>query len=166
MAKKTTPPTKPDPAKATPAVAAKPAKKIAVRTAPAEAPAPAPAAKPGKAAAKSAKAAAAKKGSAPAQTETPAPKPAIVTLKHLAAKLGRAHDLPPKQAQAMFDGVVGLLVEHLKAGDKLRLAGLGILEVKNRPARTGRNPATGAPVQIAASKKVAFRPAKDLKDAV
>jgi len=67
---------------------------------------------------------------------------------------------------ALFDGVVDLLVDRLKAGDKLRLKGLGILEVKDRPARTGRNPATGAPIQIAASKKIAFRPAKELKDAL
>jgi DNA-binding protein HU-beta len=44
--------------------------------------------------------------------------------------------------------------------------GLGILEVKDRPARTGRNPATGASIQIAASKKIAFRPSKELKAAI
>lgn len=66
----------------------------------------------------------------------------------------------------MLDGVIGLLVERLKAGDKLRLNGLGILEVKDRPARVGRSPATGATVQIAASKKIAFRPAKELKNAI
>ncbi len=64
----------------------------------------------------------------------------------------------------MLNSVISLLVEHLQAGDKLRLNGLGILEVKDRPARTGRNPATGETVQIAASKKIAFRPAKDLKE--
>jgi DNA-binding protein HU-beta len=62
--------------------------------------------------------------------------------------------------------VIGLLVEHLKAGDKLRLNGLGILQVKHLPARAGRNPATGEAIQIAASKKVTFRPAKELKDAI
>jgi hypothetical protein len=45
-------------------------------------------------------------------------------------------------------------------------SGLGILEVKDRPARQGRNPATGETIRIAASKKVAFRVAKELKDAV
>ena len=60
----------------------------------------------------------------------------------------------------MLDSVVGLIVDHLKAGDKLRLTGLGILEVKDRPARAGRNPATGEAVQIAASRKIALRPAK------
>jgi DNA-binding protein HU-beta len=54
----------------------------------------------------------------------------------------------------------------LKNGDRVRMSGLGIIEVKDRPARMGRNPATGAAVQIAASKKVAFRAAKELKAAV
>ena len=44
--------------------------------------------------------------------------------------------------------------------------GLGILQVKKRPARMGRNPATGAQIKIKASKKVAFRAAKELKEAV
>lgn len=96
----------------------------------------------------------------------PPPKPVVVTLRHLAVELGESHELSTKQAQGMLDDVIGLLVEHLKAGDKLRLSGLGILEVKDRPARTGRNPATGETVQIAASKKIAFRPAKDLKESI
>ena len=75
----------------------------------------------------------------------PAPpaKAAVVTLKQLAAQFGDSHEMPAKQAQAMLDSVVGLIVDHLKAGDKLRLAGLGILEVKDRPAPAGRNAATG-----------------------
>ena len=58
------------------------------------------------------------------------------------------------------------MVDHLKRGDRLRINGLGILEVKSRAARTGRNPATGEVIQIKASKKIAFRAAKELKDAV
>ena len=58
------------------------------------------------------------------------------------------------------------MTEHLTKGDKIRLTGLGILVVRSRPARTGRNPATGEAIQIAASKKVTFRPAKELKEAV
>ena len=88
-----------------------------------------------------------------------------VTLKHLAARLADTHALPKKQAETLMDDVIGLIVSHLKAGDRLRLAGFGILEVKNRPARSGRNPATGA-IQIAASRKIAFRPAKELKAAI
>lgn len=89
-----------------------------------------------------------------------------MTNKQLAEQLAERQDLPTKQAPALFDGVVGLLVDRLKAGDKLRLKGLGILEVKDRLARTGRNPATGPSIQIAANKKIAFRPAKELKDAL
>ena len=58
------------------------------------------------------------------------------------------------------------VTKHLQQGDRIRINGLGTLEVRRREARTGRNPATGATMQIAASKKVAFRPAKELKEAV
>ena len=84
----------------------------------------------------------------------------------MAAKLADTHALPKQQAETLIDDVIGLFVSHLKAGDRLRLASFGILEVKNRPARSGRNPATGAAIQIAASRKIAFRPAKELKAAI
>ena len=58
------------------------------------------------------------------------------------------------------------LVDHLKAGDRVRIGGLGIIQVKDRPARMGRNPATGEAIQIQASRKIAFRPAKELKEAI
>jgi DNA-binding protein HU-beta len=89
-----------------------------------------------------------------------------VTLKTVFEQLAEAQDMTKKQALAMATGMVGLVTSILKAGDRVRLSGLGILEVKDRPARMGRNPATGAAVQIAASKKVAFRAAKELKEAV
>jgi DNA-binding protein HU-beta len=54
----------------------------------------------------------------------------------------------------------------LKKGDRIRLVGLGVLQVRKRAARMGRNPATGEPIQIKASKKVAFRASKELKEAV
>jgi DNA-binding protein HU-beta len=62
--------------------------------------------------------------------------------------------------------LVGLMVKHLKKGDRLRISGLGILQVRKRAARMGRNPATGEAIKIKASKKVAFRAAKELKEAV
>ena len=51
-------------------------------------------------------------------------------------------------------------------GERIRIAGLGILQVRKRPARMGRNPGTGEAIKIKASKKVAFRSAKELKLAV
>jgi DNA-binding protein HU-beta len=74
--------------------------------------------------------------------------------------------MPKKQAEGMLSDLVVLATRHLKKGDKLRLTGLGILQVRSRPARMGRNPATGESIKIAASKKIAFRPAKELKEAM
>jgi DNA-binding protein HU-beta len=62
--------------------------------------------------------------------------------------------------------MVMLTTRHPRKGDKIRLTGLGILQVRKRPARMGRNPATGEAIKIKASKKIAFRPAKELKEAV
>jgi DNA-binding protein HU-beta len=89
-----------------------------------------------------------------------------VTLKHLAAALSDSHDMPKKQAEAVLGDLVTLTTRHLKKGDKIRLSGLGILQVRKRAARMGRNPATGEAIKIKASKKVAFRVAKELKEAV
>jgi DNA-binding protein HU-beta len=59
-----------------------------------------------------------------------------------------------------------MITKLLKKGDRVRLSGLGILQVRKRAARMGRNPATGEQIQIKASKKVAFRAAKELKESV
>ncbi len=55
---------------------------------------------------------------------------------------------------------------RLKAGERVRIGGFGVIEVKDRPARMGRSPATGEAIQIAASRKLAFRAAKELKAAI
>jgi DNA-binding protein HU-beta len=89
-----------------------------------------------------------------------------VTLKHLAAELAEDHELPKKQAEAVLNDMVGLITKHLKKGVRVRLPGFGILQVRKRAARMGRNPATGEAIKIKASKKVAFRAAKELKEAV
>ena len=89
-----------------------------------------------------------------------------VTLKQMAAELAEGHDLPRKKAEAVLGDLMALTTRHLKNGDKLRLTGLGILQVQKRSARMGRNPATGAAIQIEASKKITFRPSKELKEAV
>ena len=89
-----------------------------------------------------------------------------VTIKHIAAALAEQHELAKKQSEAILNDMVGLVTKHLKKGDRIRIAGLGILQVRKRPARMGRNPATGEQIKIAASKKVAFRAAKDLKEAI
>jgi len=92
--------------------------------------------------------------------------PATVTLKHLAASLAESHELSKKQAEAMLGNFIEQIVKHLKKGERIRIGGLGILQVRKRAARMGRNPATGQPIQIKASKKVAFRASKELKESV
>ena len=92
--------------------------------------------------------------------------PTTVTLKHLSAGVVERHGLPKKQADTVLADVLAHLVDHLRAGERVRIGGLGIIQVKDRPARMGRNPATGAAIQIKASRKIAFRPAKELKDAI
>ena len=89
-----------------------------------------------------------------------------MTLKHLAEWMGNAHALPKRQAVAMLTDFVGDITAALKKGSKIRIPDFGIMQVRNRPARMGRNPATGEPIKIKASKKVAFRVAKTLKEAV
>ncbi len=92
--------------------------------------------------------------------------PTTITLKHLSAGLAGRHGMEKKQADAVVADVFESVVGHLKSGERVRTNGLGILEVKDRPARMGRNPATGEAVQIVASRKVAFRVAKDFKSAI
>ena len=89
-----------------------------------------------------------------------------VTLKHLAATLAEEHQLTKRAGEALLADLVGLITKHLKKGERIRISGLGILQVRKRAARMGRNPATGEAIKIKASKKVAFRAAKDLKLAV
>jgi len=91
---------------------------------------------------------------------------ATITLKQLAAEVAEHEQIAKREAEAILTDLVGLLVDHLKSGDRLRIGGLGILEVKDKPERTGRNPATGEAITIKASKKIAFRPAKELKAAI
>jgi DNA-binding protein HU-beta len=102
----------------------------------------------------------------PAKKPTKSATPTTVTLKHLAASLAEGHEIPKKAAEAVLNDLVGLIVKHLKKGERIRIVGLGILQVRKRAARMGRNPATGEAIKIKASKKVAFRAAKDLKEAV
>ena len=92
--------------------------------------------------------------------------PGVVTLKHIAAEIAAAHEMPKNQVQGVLDGFVELLGKKLRKGDKIRVPSLGIFVVAKRAARMGRNPATGEAIKIKASKKVAFRPAKELKEAV
>ncbi|MGC2072966.1 MAG: HU family DNA-binding protein [Pseudolabrys sp.] len=92
--------------------------------------------------------------------------PKAITIKILANELAEQHQLNKTQAVKMIEDLIGMITKHLTVGERVKIAGLGILQVRNRAARMGRNPATGEPIQIKASKKVAFRASKELKEAV
>ena len=72
--------------------------------------------------------------------------------------------LTRKQAKDAVAAFTQTVAEALKAGDKVQLMGFGTFEINDRPARTGRNPATGESIEIAASKTPVFKAGKSLKD--
>lgn len=74
--------------------------------------------------------------------------------------------LSKKDAEAALGVVLDEITASLKRGDRVAISGFGTFSVGSRAARTGRNPQTGATIQIAASKTVRFKAGKALKDAV
>ncbi len=89
--------------------------------------------------------------SAPKPASMTGPLPPIVTLKHLAEWAGYNHGVSKKQATDMLTGFVTDIGRALKKGSKIRIPNLGILQVRirpARPARKGRNPATGDPNRL------------------
>ncbi len=114
-------------------------------------------------------AAAAPKAAASKTSKTAAaPKVKLETIstRQLGVQLAQKHELSNKAAHAILEDTIAMITKHLKKGARVRLNGLGILMVRKRGARMGRNPATGEAIKIKASKKVAFRAAKELKEAV
>ena len=89
-----------------------------------------------------------------------------IAMSKLAAELAEKHEMSKKAAGEFLSAFVDLTVKNLKKGHKVRITGLGIFQVKKRPARMGRNPATGEQIKIKASKKLNFRAAKEVKDAI
>ncbi|SHE96049.1 bacterial nucleoid protein Hbs [Seinonella peptonophila] len=71
-----------------------------------------------------------------------------------------------KEAAASVDAIFKAISEALEKGEKVTLIGFGNFEVRERAARTGRNPQTGEEIQIEASKVPAFKPGKQLKESV
>ena len=97
-------------------------------------------------------------------TATKAAKVETVSTRQLAGQLAEKHELSQKSANAMLEDIIALITKHLKKGARIRLNGLGILVVRKRGPRMGRNPATGEAMTIKASKKLTFAPAKGIKD--
>ena len=84
----------------------------------------------------------------------------------LIVALAQKAELSKKDAEKALGAFVEVVTETLKAGDKVQLVGFGTFESKERPARTARNPRTGDPIEIAASKTASFKVGKALKDSL
>ena len=84
----------------------------------------------------------------------------------LVAAVAEKAEISKKDAEKAVSAVLDLIGDALKNGDKVQIMGFGSFEVKERAARTGKNPATGESIQIAASKAIVFKAGKALKDSV
>ena len=84
----------------------------------------------------------------------------------LVEAMAKEANLSKKDAEAALSAFTNTVTSALKNGDKVTLVGFGTFEVRERAARTGRNPRTGETIKIKASKNPAFKAGKALKDAV
>ncbi len=82
----------------------------------------------------------------------------------LADKLAAETGTTKSDAKKAIDAVFGAIANAAAAGEEISLNGFGKFKIKDSPAREGRNPSTGETIQIAASKKLTFAPAKVIKD--
>jgi DNA-binding protein HU-beta len=89
-----------------------------------------------------------------------------VNKSELIEAIAESADLPKAAAGRALEAVIETIETTLKSGDQVALVGFGTFSVKDRAARTGRNPQTGAPIEIAAAKIPNFKAGKSLKDAV
>ncbi|MBR6951854.1 MAG: HU family DNA-binding protein [Oscillospiraceae bacterium] len=84
----------------------------------------------------------------------------------LISRISAESGLNKKQSEAALTAALDAITEALKAGDRVQLVGFGVFDVKQRPARTGRNPRTNENIEIPASRLPQFKAGKALKDAV
>lgn len=90
----------------------------------------------------------------------------IVNKSQLIDKIAEGADISKAASGRALDAFIGAVTEALKEGDSVALVGFGTFSVRERAARSGRNPQTGEPLQIAAAKIPSFKPGKALKDEV
>lgn len=84
----------------------------------------------------------------------------------LVSKVAEQSEMTKKDTEKVINSLFESIEEALAEGDKVQLVGFGTFEVRDRAARTGRNPQTGEEIKIPATKIPAFKPGKSLKDAV
>jgi len=89
-----------------------------------------------------------------------------VNKSELIDAIAEGADISKAAASRALDSAIDTVTNALKGGDQVTIVGFGTFQVRDRAARTGRNPRTGEEIKIAAAKVPAFKPGKALKDAV
>jgi DNA-binding protein HU-beta len=89
-----------------------------------------------------------------------------VNKSELIEAIAASADIPKAAASRALDAMIESVTDSLKKGDSVALVGFGTFTVKERAARTGRNPQTGQPINISAAKVPSFKAGKALKDSV
>lgn len=84
----------------------------------------------------------------------------------LTAAIAQASGVSKKDSERVLNAIVDIMTQELVKGNRVQLSGFGIFEVRNREARTGRNPITREAVEIPATKVPAFKASKNLKDRI
>ena len=90
----------------------------------------------------------------------------MTTANEIADMIAAENGLTKTQGKSIVDSVFKAIADAAASGAETNLPGFGKFKVKDSPAREGRNPSTGAPIKIAASKKLSFTPSKTIKDAL
>ena len=90
----------------------------------------------------------------------------LMNKQDLVTKVAEEADISKQKAAEAVDAVIDAIKASLKKGDDVRLVGFGTFSVAKRAATTGRNPRTGEPIKIPASKQPKFKAGKELKEAV
>jgi integration host factor subunit beta len=98
--------------------------------------------------------------------ETAVPKAGVMTKAELVDEVARSVQLTKKQAETIVNIVFDSIVDSLRAGEKIELRGFGSFRLRNRKSRLGRNPKTGAKVDVPSKKIPYFKPGKELKELI
>jgi integration host factor subunit beta len=89
-----------------------------------------------------------------------------MTKAELIEEVSRGVEMSRKDSEMMVEAIFDSIVRAIRGGDKIEIRGLGSFHTRERKPRVGRNPKTGAPVQVPAKRVPYFKPSKELKDLV
>lgn len=104
--------------------------------------------------------------SGPRAAKSAVPKSKSLAKSDLVAAIRDATDCTAAQAAAAYDSLFGAITSTVKKGGKVSVHGFGTFSLSKRAARTGRNPANGETIKIAASKSIRFKMSSSLKGAI